>query len=195
MQRAGTQSKEGSPTGGSQPELEKRPLNFLSTARPELIVGDANDPLEREADRIAERVTADGDSPRVTSSVGAEIATPDVGPHVLSRKFAAREHEEKEQQLQRKATLGNAAGQLIPAVVHDVLRSSGQALDAATRASMERRFGHDFGSVRVHADEEAAKLGASAGGIGVYGWPACGVRSGAVCPTFEWRKKTARPSS
>ena len=90
VQRAGTQSKEGSPTGGSQPELEKRPLNFLSTARPELIVGDANDPLEREADRIAERVTADGDSPRVTSSVGAEIATPDVGRRLKPQICGAR---------------------------------------------------------------------------------------------------------
>ena len=71
----------------------------------------------------------------------------------------------REQQLQRKATLGNAAGELIPAVVHDVLRSSGQALDAATRASMERRFGHDFGSVRVHADEEAANSAQALGAL------------------------------
>jgi hypothetical protein len=45
----------------------------------------------------------------------------------------------------------------VPAVVHDVLRSPGQPLDAATRAAMEARFGHDFGRVRVHADARAAE--------------------------------------
>ena len=33
-----------------------------------------------------------------------------------------------------------------------VLRSSGQPLDAATRAFMEPRFGHDFSQVRAQAD-------------------------------------------
>lgn len=44
----------------------------------------------------------------------------------------------------------------IPAVVHEVLRSPGQALDAATRGFFESRLGHDFGRVRVHADSAAA---------------------------------------
>jgi uncharacterized protein DUF4157 len=35
--------------------------------------------------------------------------------------------------------------------------SDGQPLDAATRAYMEPRFGHDFGHVRVHTDEQAAQ--------------------------------------
>lgn len=45
----------------------------------------------------------------------------------------------------------------IPAIVHEVLRSSGQPLDAATRAYMEPRFGHDFSRVRVHTDTLAAE--------------------------------------
>jgi hypothetical protein len=40
--------------------------------------------------------------------------------------------------------------------VHDVLRSSGQSLDEATRGFVERRFQHDFSHVRVHADQKAA---------------------------------------
>jgi hypothetical protein len=38
----------------------------------------------------------------------------------------------------------------------------GLPLEAATRSSMEKRFGHDFGDVRVHADAQSA---ASAGGL------------------------------
>jgi hypothetical protein len=45
----------------------------------------------------------------------------------------------------------------VPPIVHDVLRSPGQPLDAGTRAFMEPRFGHDFSHVRVHADARAAE--------------------------------------
>jgi hypothetical protein len=45
----------------------------------------------------------------------------------------------------------------VPPIVHEVLRSPGQPLDAATRAFMEPRFGHDFSRVRVHADAQGAE--------------------------------------
>jgi hypothetical protein len=45
---------------------------------------------------------------------------------------------------------------LAPPIVHDVLRSTGQPLDAATRGFMEKRFQHNFSHVRVHTDEKAA---------------------------------------
>jgi hypothetical protein len=45
----------------------------------------------------------------------------------------------------------------VPPIVHDVLRSTGQPLDAATRAFMEPRFDHDFSQVRVHTDARAAE--------------------------------------
>src|SRR6267142_6168371 len=38
----------------------------------------------------------------------------------------------------------------VPSVVHDVLRSSGQPLDAASREFMEPRFGRDFSRVSAH---------------------------------------------
>ena len=45
----------------------------------------------------------------------------------------------------------------VPPIVHEVLRSRGQPLDSETRASMEPRFGYNFGNVRVHADAHAAE--------------------------------------
>jgi len=45
----------------------------------------------------------------------------------------------------------------LPPIVCDAVRSPGQPLDAATRAYMDPRFGHDFGHVRVHADAQAAQ--------------------------------------
>jgi hypothetical protein len=62
----------------------------------------------------------------------------------------------REKRLQRRST-GQAEPSTVPPIVHDVLRSPGQPLDAATRASMEPRFGYDFGGVRVHTDARAAE--------------------------------------
>jgi hypothetical protein len=44
-----------------------------------------------------------------------------------------------------------------PRQIDDTLRSPGQALDRETRAFFEPRFGHDFSSVRVHTDAQAAE--------------------------------------
>src|SRR5205823_2267360 len=49
------------------------------------------------------------------------------------------------------------ASSTVPPVVHNVLRSPGQALEPGTRAFMEPRFGHDFSQVRVHTDAQAAE--------------------------------------
>jgi hypothetical protein len=61
----------------------------------------------------------------------------------------------KARRLQRKAR-ADAGGGIAPAIVHDVLRSAGKPLDAPVRGEMERRLGHDFSQVRVHADGRAA---------------------------------------
>lgn len=58
--------------------------------------------------------------------------------------------------LQRKSS-DNSEHSEVPPIVHEVLRSSGQPLDTATRAFMEPRFGHDFSHVRVHTDTKAGE--------------------------------------
>lgn len=58
-------------------------------------------------------------------------------------------------QLQRRA-VGQAEPVTVPPIVHDVLRSPGKALDAATRGFFEPRFSHDFSRIRVHTDGQAA---------------------------------------
>ncbi|GAC1347452.1 MAG: hypothetical protein NVSMB27_12900 [Ktedonobacteraceae bacterium] len=63
---------------------------------------------------------------------------------------------EKREGMQR-AAVNSAPVNAIPPIVHDVLTSSGQPLDAGTRAFMEPRFGHDFSQVRVHTDAKAAE--------------------------------------
>src|SRR5208282_2996572 len=66
------------------------------------------------------------------------------------------ECKKKKMALQRRALHGSEPA-TVPPIVHDVLRSPGQPLDAATRGFMEPRFGHDFSRVRVHTDGKAAE--------------------------------------
>ena len=79
------------------------------------------------------------------------------GDAVLQRTCAACENGEEDQhELQRKASVKAGGTEEVPAVVHDLLRSSGQPLDPATRTFMEPRFGHDFSGVRVHTGAQAS---------------------------------------
>src|ERR1035437_2536099 len=78
-------------------------------------------------------------SPTLTVAPGARRPSPP-GPLVQRKSAQLRPH----------------SAEILPSV-HEVLRSPGQPLDAATQAFMEPRFGHDFSQVRVHADEPAGE--------------------------------------
>lgn len=70
----------------------------------------------------------------------------------------------RKKRLQRSTAAGGVvplAGTFAPPVVADVLASSGQPLDRATRSRMEAHFGADFSGVRVHADRRAAESAAA----------------------------------
>src|SRR5438309_11021314 len=45
----------------------------------------------------------------------------------------------------------------VPPIVEEVLSSSAQPLDRATRDCMEPRVGHDFSQVRVNSDHRASE--------------------------------------
>ena len=55
----------------------------------------------------------------------------------------------------QRAAVNDSPVHEVPPIVHEVLSSPGQPLDAQTRAYMEPRFGHDFSGVRVHTDAKA----------------------------------------
>ena len=70
-----------------------------------------------------------------------------------------------EQQEVQRHTAGEQTPSEAPAVVHEVLRSSGQPLDARARSYMEQRFGVDFGHVRVHTGSKAAESADAVGAL------------------------------
>lgn len=93
----------------------------------QLRINEPGDEYEREAEQAAAAVTG------ARTNAGAPLA------------------------LQRVPAPSGNAGSVAPAIVHQVLSSSGQHLDGAVRAGMEARFGHSFERVRVHTDSCASE--------------------------------------
>lgn len=100
--------------------------------QPKLQLNQADDPYEREAEQVSSEVMKSQKSPE--NSLGKSPLS------VQGR------------------VMGNAVGlQEAPPLVEEVLHSSGHPLDPGTREFFENRFGHQFGSVRVHSDARAAE--------------------------------------
>jgi Domain of unknown function (DUF4157) len=126
--------------------------------RPEtaLAVGRADDPLEDDAHRVAEHALMSSAPDRSATAPLPQASRPTGSAGGHSGATAARPHTWPREPETREAL----------AVVDQVLRSPGLALDADTRTFFEPRLGRDLGSVRIHADDSAAKsaglLGAAA---------------------------------
>jgi hypothetical protein len=123
-----------------------------------LRIGSVDDPLEREADRIAERIAHPPDlsSPITTSSNLALSRKCTCGGSSQGTDECEECKKEREATVQRVATQ-TSGPEVVPAVVHDVLNSSGRPLDSGGRAFFEPRFGHDFSRIRIHTDARAAE--------------------------------------
>lgn len=134
------------PEGPGQPQPPfSPPMRFGGVLQRKLEVGAVDDPLEHEADRMAEHVM------RMPSA--AAIA-PSTGMPGLQRKSIGA----------RASSLSSAAhdsGTTAPPIVQEVLRSPGRPLDKSTRSFMEDRFASDFSDVRIHIDSQAAQSAAA----------------------------------
>jgi hypothetical protein len=137
-----------------------RPISFAAkpatlarcaAAQRKVQVGPVDDPLEREADRVADAVVSDR---AVGSIAGAAAGT-------AQRKCADCERDE----MLRRASAGGAGGDRVPADEGEAARAAvsggGAPLSAAERAYFEPRFGQDLSHVRLHAGPAAQRAAAS----------------------------------
>jgi Domain of unknown function (DUF4157) len=95
-----------------------------------LTIGASNDPLELEADQIADRVLA-APTNNTINPAPASI-----------QRFTAQTADQAD---------------LAPVSVDRVLSSPGRPLETSLQDDMGQRFGHDFSHVRVHTGAEAAR--------------------------------------
>ena len=132
------------------------PSNTLLPLQRKLAIGSTTDPLEAEADRVADQVMK-------MSAPSPQIAASGAAP-ALRRKCSCEDSDEEcpecseksEETLQLKA-VSTVTPTEAPPIVHRVLRSPGQPLDSATRSFFEPRLGQDLSHVRVHTDAQAAE--------------------------------------
>ena len=118
--------------------------------QPKLTIGSPDDPLEKEADDMADKVM------RMEMPAPINFSS---AKNSVNRKCAHCEEEDK--QLQRKES-GNGSVSVAPSIVHDVINSSGgRSIDMDTRSFMESRFNYDFSSVKIHDGDVAAKSASS----------------------------------
>ena len=112
-----------------------------------LTVGSVNDPMEAQADAVADQV----------------MRMPEHG--LIQRKCSKCEEEEKAQRkpltsfIQKKEASGNTT------IASDAMsnkiqatKGNGAALDSSTKTFMESRFGTDFSRVNIHTDSHAVAL-------------------------------------
>jgi|GEM_PF-2287551 len=113
-----------------------------------LTINEPGDQYEQEADRVADQV----------------MRMPDPAIH-LQRKCACgngsgatcSECASQLPSAQRSVATQAETAETAPGIVNEVLGSSGESLDPATRSFMESRFGRDFSEVRIHKDARANK--------------------------------------
>jgi hypothetical protein len=124
-----------------------------------LTVGAANDPFEREADRVADSVM------RVLGRAGAAAnmpATDGLDPTSISRHAGHAGHDHG------PAEVGFAGGSISDELSTRIRSSSGgRPLDDSVRQRMESGFGADFSAVRIHANSALpARIAADAFTVG-----------------------------
>lgn len=150
-----------------------------------LKISQPNDIYEQEADRMADQVMrmpgplALTDSRALPVSRGSQVGYPTTSDHATQVQLKcscggtcdrckAEQTDEEHGAVQRKpearpqiaadgSSTATTAMNASP-IMHEVLRSSGQRLDTATRAFFEPRFGVDFSQVRIHTGAAAGDL-------------------------------------
>jgi uncharacterized protein DUF4157 len=122
-----------------------------------LVVGRPGDRYEEEADRAADLVTGSSASEQMPG-LGAEPSAP------LRRQSLEDEGQREDETVQAHALPG-AAPKAAPGLAQQIENAGveGQPMSTGLRGFYEGRFGHDFGSVRVHTGERAAAAAAEVG--------------------------------
>jgi outer membrane protein OmpA-like peptidoglycan-associated protein len=159
-------------------QLSRAPLGL----QPKLEIGAVDDPLEREADEVADKVMRMPDPALTLSSTPPQVSRkcaaceeedkkvkgkPEDAPAIegalfkLRRKCAAHEEGNKKTLRAEPGGAAFAGGSQAPQIVSDALASPGKELDAPSRAFFEPRFGADLGDVRLHAGPLAARSAAA----------------------------------
>lgn len=169
-QRDPAASKKTGPTGPVVAPAVNGVLGALYNAGPslslapgvqcKLVVGPPDDPFEREADRVAERVTAGGPAMRI-SRLPAGGGTTDFTEDTDQK--AVRRQVDEEEQVQPKARSGVIGIPRISARTAAAIDNpgAGQPIAPDARRRIEPYLGADLGGARIHTGMAAQRAASS----------------------------------
>jgi outer membrane protein OmpA-like peptidoglycan-associated protein len=162
MQTLATSESKKSAIAVSANKLKQQPFFSPGIIQPKLSIGPANDPLEREADAMSEKVMR-MKGPSTNQKTFFKPAS-----DFIPRKCAHCEEEDKK--LQRKEGKGEqiTADSSLEHYVGNI-QGGGESLTPEIRSFFEPRFGYDFSNVKVHANDGAAKSAQSINAL-AYTW-------------------------
>lgn len=130
----------GAVSAGSHPNVQAQ-----------LTVGAVNDPLERDADRVADQVTQGGLQDAKGIGTGSNIGSNSL--HSDKRGGNAQ----APPVIRRRSGSNAAAQRAAPPSVGRALAEGGRPLPPALQSEMGQRIGHDFAGVRLHTGGAAAR--------------------------------------
>ncbi len=158
-QRSPSKTTPGSSGGVTQVSAVKALLNRgtnRQALQPKMQVGQPNDRYEKEADQVAQRVTAD--TPQAVN-----ISALDTGSIQRMPEGSTSTYEEEEETLQ--ASADGPVGDIGSHIERDItaVRGGGDSLPAASKRFFEPRFGTRFTDTRIHDSPSAHRLASGLG--------------------------------
>lgn len=158
-QRSPGKTAPGSSSGATQASAVKALLNRSAKGpalQTKMQLGQPNDRYEKEADQVAQRVTAD--SPQAVNISALDTAAIQRMP-----EGTASTYEEDEELLQ--ASADGPVGDISNNIERDITasRGGGEPLQASTRGLLEPRFGTRFTDTRIHDSPSAHRLASGLG--------------------------------
>jgi hypothetical protein len=130
----------------TQVEWRTYPGSPPGSVQPKLFAGNVNDPLENEADAMADKV----------------MRMPE--QNIIQRKCSDCEEEEQLHRkplaafIQRKETSSGAVASDAITFQINSSRGSGSNMDRPTQSFMQSRFGTDFSNVQIHTGNESVQM-------------------------------------
>jgi len=150
--------------------LSPRAATLLPGAmQPKLVVGEVNDSLEHEADRVADQV------------MHPQERGPSISP-IPKRLNSIGSASDDSRTVQTWSAAGSRMEMPGPSIVHATLATRGRPLDAPARQFLETRFRYSLPEIRIHDDAQAACSAA------VMGARACSVGQDIVFGAAEYRR-------
>jgi Domain of unknown function (DUF4157) len=142
-----------------------------AVAQCKLAIGAVHDPLEAEADAMADTVMRMPSFPFSPGRrAGLLVPTGASANEAVQRKCAHCEEEEEEEQVQMKPLAssitpfiqakGGNGGTASDSVTNKIntTRGGGSPMDRPTQSFMESRFGTDFSNVKIHTGNDAVQM-------------------------------------